>query len=275
MDHPAADSLLANSASPSSSHLPQTPTLSSGPPTPIPKPPSTTTLTNLTVPAAQTHSTFESLLSSLQSHARACGYALVIESSRPAHGVVKLACDLHGKPRNHRKLTEAERVRKRKPSRKCDCPMRVRCWRVDAANWTFTATQPGHNHGASADPAAHVAHRKRKGTALHEVQLSVVQGQKTRDVLETLLREDKEACYSRRDIYNDRARVKRVMKGAVGGDEDLVDVDVDGEGAGRGAWDGVAAQGVQQVPRMGTVMGEMQDPGLRLGFSGIMVLPLS
>lgn len=225
-------------------------------------PATTTTLIDLGVPDIQLFETYDILLAALQTNAKQCGYGLVVESSRPAHGVVKLACDLHGKQRNHRNLTDEDRVRKRRPSRKCDCPMRVRCWRMDDGLWTFASTQPMHNHPASDDPKVHVVHRKRKADVLLEVQTSVVEGQKTKEVLENLLKEDQGACYSARDIYNDRAKVKRAMRAAA--------VDSCTDPRLRDAeWLGVE-MAAQQVPRM---ISDTQDPGLRLSFSRIMVWP--
>lgn len=143
--------------------------------------------------------------------------------------------------------------------------MRVRCWRLDSGEWTFFATQPGHNHAASEDPAAHVVHRKRKAEVMQEVETSVLEGQRTKDVLDALLQSDGGACYSRRDIYNDRAKIKRQMKRV--GSGDVVDPRLEDVG-------GAGLQGffgAQEVPRMG---GEMRDPLLRLGFSRIMMLPM-
>ena len=96
----------------------------------------------------------------LQEHVKGSGYAFFRRSSKLAR--VLYTCDRAGKydPRGKGPATHRTKQRINTGSKKCDCLIRVEL-RLDSISryWSVRVLEPAHNHGPSAAPTAHPAHR--------------------------------------------------------------------------------------------------------------------
>ncbi|ETK90503.1 hypothetical protein F441_05875 [Phytophthora nicotianae CJ01A1] len=77
-------------------------------------------------------------------------------------------CDRAGKPKCTQKLAAEDRVRIKRGSKRCGCPMRISLRAIDknapAGEWAIVHTGNGsavHNHKPSMDARVHAAHRSR------------------------------------------------------------------------------------------------------------------
>lgn len=96
----------------------------------------------------------------IQAHAKGCGYALFQRDKR-ANKVIYM-CDRAGKydPKGKDPNTHSSKQRKATGSKKCGCLMKV-VIRLDkvSSTWSVEVLEPAHNHPPSAAVTAHPAHR--------------------------------------------------------------------------------------------------------------------
>ena len=96
----------------------------------------------------------------IQAHARAHGYAFVRRNKKPKS--IIYTYDRAGKydPKGKDPNTHESKQRTKTGTKKCDCRMRVSLSLDDiSGNWGLKVLEATHNHGRSADPTAHPAHR--------------------------------------------------------------------------------------------------------------------
>ncbi|OWY99306.1 hypothetical protein PHMEG_00029709 [Phytophthora megakarya] len=147
------------------------------------------------------------------------GYAVVHRSTRydnrkqPCRLI--LACDRHGenKPRT-RTTPNATVIRRRKPTRRCGCPMRinlVRCrsdgqWQVQHRGIAHE-----HNHPPSADPSAHpILRRESRTEAVRQIIADDTQaGLPVSHTLSHVAVESPSVILTARDVYNLRRRLEQ------------------------------------------------------------------
>jgi hypothetical protein len=111
-------------------------------------------------PPAASYTDLTTGVSAIQAHAKANGYAF-FRRDKKAKRVV-YACDRAGNYQSKGKNpdTHKSKQRHRTGSKKCDCKMRVALQLDDiSGSWKVKVLEPAHNHGPSAAPSAHPAHR--------------------------------------------------------------------------------------------------------------------
>jgi hypothetical protein len=110
-------------------------------------------------PPEAVYSNLELAFTAIQAHARDNGYAFR-KYSRKANRAI-FWCDRGGKYDSRGKDPSTHPSRQRETgSKKCGCQMRVELCRDAISNtWRLAILEASHNHGRSADPSAHPAHR--------------------------------------------------------------------------------------------------------------------
>lgn len=114
----------------------------------------------LTPPPEAQYTSRELAFQAVLTHARHHGYAVFKHSTKPERLVI--ACDRAGKydPRGKDPEVHKSRQRKDTGTKKCGCLMRVEARRDPTNQWIVRVLEGAHNHGPSAAPSAHAAHRR-------------------------------------------------------------------------------------------------------------------
>jgi len=108
--------------------------------------------------------------------------------------------------------------RTRTGTRRTDCPFKVKLMRHlgDGETWKVEVVNPEHNHDESWDPKVHTCHRKRdREDVLSNVKALSMAGQPARVVMTALLQEHPDTLLVSRDIYNQRAALRRERLGGL------------------------------------------------------------
>jgi hypothetical protein len=110
-------------------------------------------------PPEAIYNTKDALFSAIQAHARNNGYAITTRSTKQNR--ILFDCDRAGAYQSKGKNpnTHPSRQRNNTGSKKCGCKMRVACVRQEEGSWALKVIEDTHNHGPSAAPIAHPAHR--------------------------------------------------------------------------------------------------------------------
>ena len=111
-------------------------------------------------PPAATYSDITTGFAAFQAHAKANGYALLQQDTKPFRAL--FVCDRAGKYNLKGKRPDVHPSKKRKNtgSKKCGCQMRVTLAKDRVSEqWQVKVLEATHNHAASADFTAHPAHR--------------------------------------------------------------------------------------------------------------------
>jgi hypothetical protein len=144
-------------------------------------------------------------LAAIQAHAKANGYAFFRRDGKPKR--VVFVCDRAGKydPKSKHPNTHTSKQRAKTGTKKCDCQMRIALSLDDiSGSWKLKVLEAIHNHGQSADPAAHPAHRiaSTRPEIRAQIDSYAKAGLSTAQIL-TLLRQDLPGVLlSQKDISN-------------------------------------------------------------------------
>jgi hypothetical protein len=109
-------------------------------------------------PPEAIYSTKDALFSAIQAHGRENGYAIIIRSTLKNR--ILYDCDRAGAydSKGKNPATHPSRKRNNTGSKKCGCKMRVAGVQQEGS-WALKVIEDTHNHGPSAAPIAHPAHR--------------------------------------------------------------------------------------------------------------------
>lgn len=141
----------------------------------------------------------------VQAHAKYQGYAIIKLDKKPSR--VVFACDRMGKYNSKGKDLGLHKSRQRNGtgSKKCGCLMRVEI-RLDtlSGQWILRVLEGAHNHGPSADPTAHPAHRTAAITPATRAEIGrlSLSGLTTSQILSTLRTSDSTIPLIGKDISN-------------------------------------------------------------------------
>src|SRR5437667_136915 len=162
----------------------------------------------------QVFNTFEECITAIQAHCKSEGYAVVIErGSNPRDNEYTrydLACD---RGRN-KQTVRSVGIRPNAGSIKNECPFRAKVVKrvLLGDQWQYETREPSHNHEPSHEPTAHAIHRQRYDEAISTISRLSTAGATPR----AIHREVSAATNTnilRRDIYNDRASIRRQEDG--------------------------------------------------------------
>jgi hypothetical protein len=161
----------------------------------------------------------EAARAAVNAFASRSGYAVVHRSTRYDKNQqprrIILACDRHGTNRQRPEATTATAVtahRRSKPSRKCDCPMRVNLVRLkadgDVLRWhvQHRGLAREHNHPPSTGPSMHPILRRESRTeaARGIIAADIQTGVPVSHTLARLAAEAPGVILTARDVYNQR-----------------------------------------------------------------------
>ncbi len=110
-------------------------------------------------PPEATYTTPEACFTSIQAHARINGYAFRKRDNKPSRKVY--VCDRDGQydSQGKKPYMDLTKQRSNTSTKKCGCKMKVELKKEGSMAWKLTVMEATHNHGPSAAPIAHPAHR--------------------------------------------------------------------------------------------------------------------
>ena len=110
-------------------------------------------------PSKATYTSPEACFTLIQAHARVNGYAFRVQESKPNRKLY--VCDRAGQydPKGKKPYMDLTKQRSGTSTKKCGYKMRVQLKREGSMGWKLTVMEATHNHGPSAAPTAHLAHR--------------------------------------------------------------------------------------------------------------------
>jgi hypothetical protein len=122
-------------------------------------------------PPEVTYLSPEACFTAIQVHAAAHGYCFKKQGGKANKKLY--FCDRSGEYDSKGKHPETSQSRQRPntSTKKCGCKMRVEL-RLFAGAWKLSVIEGTHNHGSSAAPSAHPAHRKASSTP--EIRAAVI-----------------------------------------------------------------------------------------------------
>lgn len=167
-------------------------------------------------PPVKNYPTYKDAHSDMNKFGALKGYALVILHSIPDKSKMTrralFACDRHGNPPKIPNTTE-----RNSSSRKCNCPMRINVVRFADNTWTieYRGLESTHNHDPSTSSASHPKYRSQtRGEAVRlQIAVDAEIGLKASQIYAKLVRKHPDLVITRKDIYNEIAKVREGLLG--------------------------------------------------------------
>lgn len=156
--------------------------------------------------------TIQELQTAVNLWAKERGFAVIRQAGRRKRNGeytrYNFVCDRYGQPRVSRSVGIRQTA-----TRKCSCKWRATAFRI-ADGWTlrndYEAEHRTHNHGPSSHASAHPQHRKMKAAASEIIlNTSKHRGIRAREVGALVRDQPPDSVYTRKDIYNNKALIRK------------------------------------------------------------------
>lgn len=155
----------------------------------------------------------EDLLRNCKDHAMQAGYALSILKSNAYSKSIVIACVCYGQPTNKWKLTEENRKRPNRSSKKTGCRMSCVGKEQPDGQWRLSIREGEHNHGPT-PRGTYAAHRKRSTPVKERIMQDLWAGCAVRQTHAQLQQQFPDILITKRDIFNERVQAKaRALQG--------------------------------------------------------------
>ena len=153
------------------------------------------------------YQSLEDLVTTVNNHAKAEGYAVTKRQTKKAKDEVNrvyLCCD---RGRKYQDKITLESRKRQTGTRQMECPFTA-IGKHTGNTWDLTVQNGEHNHPPSIHANAHLAHRQATPEVRESVSHRISAGIPTRQIMSTLRLANPELILSRRDVQNTRHTIR-------------------------------------------------------------------